>query len=864
MKIVGFEHLHLHSSFSLLDGYGQVEEYCQRAKKINQQYLCITDHGMMAAIPEQIRCCEEHKLSSIFGIELYVNPLQPELKTGETSSDYTKEMSAEEYKRFKKSYHLLAIAYNEKGYSNLVKLSSLAWTKGFYRHPRVNHQQLMAYKEGIIFTSCCYNSEIGQAFDRGGEDEAFTMLEKYMAMFGENFYLEIMLLDFVKQKPYDAFIIKAHQRYGLPIILTQDCHYANPEDSYMQRLMLMIQTRKTLAEIQQKLDDDATADLFELQDQNLWLKSEEELNAKWLSDYQDTIDLDLFNIAKQTTVEVCRKAANVKIDRTIKLPQIPDERDVFKDKIMRGFKERQLPRTREYLDRVLEEYSLITRKGFASYFLLQQMMTDSARAICPKLLGWGDGNDAVGAARGCLGGNSPIVMSDGTTKYIKDVQVGDNVITHDGSVQEVTKTHCYSIENESLVNLKVNYGDNKGITLTKDHLVLCEKVIRPDSYETWAESTKKSRKIIKEPTGNLQWLAANDVEVGDWLFVPRPEIEVNPMDRIIDLSKYCDGGRFWFDSDYCYHETINPITKRRKLVSKINRFFDLDDHWMILMGLFAGDGWLRSDRIDKRSGLNTVDHGVGFCFNSETDIFGKVLLRKKLKELEIYFKETKHKEKKLIQIHAYNFYLKKMFKEFFHHYKYTSQTKHVPAFVFKDTDERKKCFLKGYRLSDGTVRATRAGFSTSSKMLADQVRFLCWQLNIPASNAHYDRIDKRSGTRSVGSVIDVPNVEEISSRQSHVKNVYRNIEGGLLVRVRKKSKIKGVKRVYDISVENNSNYLTNSFLVHNSGGGSLVNYCLGITDVDPIKHDLLFSRFLSPARGGKQMKLRFPEIVLPA
>lgn len=239
----------------------------------------------MGAIPRQIQACEKYGVNPIFACELYINPLQPVLDIGQKATDLTEDMSPEERKDFKKSYHLLAIAYNQKGYSNLVNLSSAGWTRGFYYRPRVNHELLLKHKEGLIFTSCCYNSEIGQAFDRGGDDAGFAAIEKYIELFGkDNFYLEMMLLDFNKQKPYNKFIIKAHEKYGLPLTLANDCHYCLQEDSKMQRLMLMVQTKKTIQEIEQKKAENETADLFELQDQNLWMKSEDELNSKWLSE----------------------------------------------------------------------------------------------------------------------------------------------------------------------------------------------------------------------------------------------------------------------------------------------------------------------------------------------------------------------------------------------------------------------------------------------------------------------------------------------------------------------------------------------------------------------------------------------------
>jgi len=403
-EIIGFEHLHLHTDFSILDGYGRVEEYATRAPKINQRFLCISDHGIMGAVPRQIQACEEHGIEPIFGIELYVNPHQPEVEPGQTMSDYTKDMDETTKKKLGRSAHLLAIAYNEIGYVNLVKLSSWAWLKGFYRRPRVNHEQLLKHREGVIFSTACYNGEVGQAYEAMGEDAAFDVLEKYIEMFGENFYLEMMLLDFHKQKPYNEFLIKAHERYGVPLIVTNDVHYCLETDSYMQRCMLMVQTNKTMADIDRILAENQMADLFELQDTNLWMKSEEELNKKWATMYANSIDYEIFKQAKLNTVAIAEKAKGVKLDRSIKLPKIKDDNQRLKNLMLEGFRRRQLPKNKKYLNRIVEEYELIRKKGFSSYFLIQKMMVDEARRVSPEILGYGDGSQAVGPGRGsCVG-----------------------------------------------------------------------------------------------------------------------------------------------------------------------------------------------------------------------------------------------------------------------------------------------------------------------------------------------------------------------------------------------------------------------------------------------------------------------------
>ncbi len=395
---IGFEHLHRHTDYSLLDGYAKVEEYSLRSKEVGQHYLCVTDHGMMAAVPRQIRACENstskgHKLNPIYGCELYV-------QNAHCSEEDRKNLSPEEMKEQRKSYHLLAIAHNLTGYTNLVQLSTWGWLNGFYYKPRVTHEQLMLHKEGITFSSCCYIGEIGQAFDRGGSDAAEAMLVKYMAMFGEHFYLELMLLDFNKQKPYDKWLIWAHDKYKVPLIVTNDCHYCNQEDSKYQRYMLMIQKGSTIADIEKKQQGEDGQDIFELQDSNLWMKSEREMNEKYLQMYSDVIPLELFESAKLNTVKVCEKAKGVIIDREAKLPQIPDEKVKFAEALAIGMKWRGINRNKKYQDRLKEEFELINRKGFSSYFLIQKMFTDEARRVCPSFLGWGTGHEAVGPGRG--------------------------------------------------------------------------------------------------------------------------------------------------------------------------------------------------------------------------------------------------------------------------------------------------------------------------------------------------------------------------------------------------------------------------------------------------------------------------------
>ena len=398
---MGFEHLHRHSDFSILDGFATVAEYAEYQKEIDQEFLCITDHGTMGAVPQQIAQCDKHGLHPLFGCEMYINSMQPESQTREDTRNFYKTLSEEDQPKFRKSNHLLGIAYTDEGYSNLVKLTSWGWIHGYYYKPRINHEVLKKYHKGIIFTTTCANSEVANAFFAGGDEAGFAMIEKYLEMVDpEHYYLELMMLDFDLQKPYDAFLIRAHEKYGLPLILSQDCHYCRKQHSHNQRLMLMQQNRRTIQDIQAMIDAGKADELFELQDANLWLKSEQELNAKWESDFSTIIDYELYKQAKANTVKVANMAKGVEIDRALKLPKIPDCEIKLWEEALKGFKARGCPKTQKYAARMREEYDLICEKGYASYFLIQKMMTDEARRKGPEILGFGDGSECVGPGRG--------------------------------------------------------------------------------------------------------------------------------------------------------------------------------------------------------------------------------------------------------------------------------------------------------------------------------------------------------------------------------------------------------------------------------------------------------------------------------
>lgn len=785
---------------------------------------------------------------AVHNCEFYINPLQPEVDKKTESAEFRKTLSESDRLIFDKpGYHLLGLAYNFTGYQNLVRLSSWAWIHGFYKKPRLNHEILQKHKEGIIFTSTCGNSEIAQAYLKNYDDQAgFEMIQKYLDLLGkEHFYLELMMLDWKEQKKYDGFLIRAHDKFNLPLIISTDCHYCKKEDSHLQQVMLIQKNRKTLADIQELIDS-GEEDIFELQDSNLWMKSEKELNTMWeTSDYRNIIDYELFKQAKANTVKICEYAAGVELDRTIKLPQVDNANTILLQKVMEGLDERKLPKTQVYLDRLKEEYRLICRKGFASYFLIQKEIVDQAREISPQILGWGDGSEAVGPGRGCLDPEVPILTENGCTSSIKNVQEQEKVLTLDGTFKSVSKVLKYKTKtNEKLLNIKVYYGDAKGVSLTKDHKIYAEKLVRPKNWNNWSESTKKSRKSFEEPKGKLDWYKAEDLSPGDWCYIPDPEVKVWDEYKI-DLKD--NSSRRWADDKFVYNHVLNTNTIK---VSK--RFWHLDKAMAFMLGFFVGDGWTRSSGVSE----------VGFCSHSEE------------KQPLIYLEELlsgfygcqfdwrNSEKKKLIQMIAKSFYFKKLIDILHPRYQHNAHTKHIPDCILNAPKEIVWSYLHGYFLADGSEDENKIKFETTSYELACQIRYLLLRVGLPSSISYDNRKDIREEYKNSREsfVINCPLNERVGSRRDFQKQYnWRKIDGGILVKIREISEIKAPEYVYDLEIKDNHNYQTSSFLVHNSVVGSLIAYCLFLHDVEPIHHDLLFSRFLSPARGGKQMKIRFKQ-----
>ena len=241
---MSFVHLHVHSHYSLLDGFGTPKDIVIAAKEHGSPAIALTDHGSMYGVIEFYKAAKEHGINPIIGCEMYVAPVSRYDKTPGPAN---------------KPYHLTLLALNETGYKNLMLLVSKAYLEGFYYKPRVDHGLLKAYSEGLIALSGCLGGEMARAVLQGEPEKPLETVRLYQDIFGkENFFLELQSHEMIDdQKILNEKLIDLTRAHNIPVVATQDSHYIRKNDAKAQDILLCIQTQTTIdREDRMKFDGD--------------------------------------------------------------------------------------------------------------------------------------------------------------------------------------------------------------------------------------------------------------------------------------------------------------------------------------------------------------------------------------------------------------------------------------------------------------------------------------------------------------------------------------------------------------------------------------------------------------------------------
>lgn len=364
---MSFVHLHCHSEYSLLDGANRIDDLIAKAKEFEQPAVAITDHGNLHAAWEFQEKARKAGIKPIIGMEAYVAPGDRRQRGRAAAGD-------------RNYYHLVLLARDIEGYRNLVKLSSLAYTEGFYSKPRVDRELLAKYNAGIIVSSACMAGEVATHLLADRFDEAKATAEWYANVFKDRYYLEVQAHDAGEQKKLNKEVFKLADATGLKVVATNDSHFLRAEDHDAHDVLLCIGLKKD------RLDADRMR-----YDNGLYFKSAPEIREhfpKRADVMENTLD-----IASQVDVQFTKK---------YHLPAFPlpkgakTENDYLVKLATAGAKERYGAKLADNVKERLDyELGVITKTGYAGYFLIVADFIQAAR----------DRGIPVGPGRGSAAGS---------------------------------------------------------------------------------------------------------------------------------------------------------------------------------------------------------------------------------------------------------------------------------------------------------------------------------------------------------------------------------------------------------------------------------------------------------------------------
>ncbi|HLG65079.1 MAG TPA: DNA polymerase III subunit alpha [Ktedonosporobacter sp.] len=353
-----FAHLHVHTEYSLLDGFSRTKKLVQQAKAKGMEHLAITDHGAMYGAIEFYKACKAGGINPVIGIEAYLT---------EDMHDHSKRFS-DDY------HHLLLLAKNNTGYRNLLKLTTIAHTEGWHLRPRIDKRVLQEHAEGLFVTSSCLSGEIPKVLLKEKIDEAYKMADWYRDVFGpEHFYLEIQehhgIFDDGEPSPQgklNQLLYRMHKEKQIPMVVTNDLHYVDAHDAGSHDILLCVQTGKQLD----------TPKRMRFDSQEYYLKSPQEM-AQLFPELPDAL-LNSVRIAEQCSVDPLAYKAQ--------LPNYPvppgynSANDYLYMLCMQGLQERFGAVTERAKQQLDYEFNMIAQKGFISYFLIEWDFVNYARS----------------------------------------------------------------------------------------------------------------------------------------------------------------------------------------------------------------------------------------------------------------------------------------------------------------------------------------------------------------------------------------------------------------------------------------------------------------------------------------------------
>ena len=337
-----FAHLHTHTEYSELDGLGRIDALVERARKLGQQALAITDHGNLYGAIDFYQAARSADIQPLLGMEAYLAP----------GSRFNREArSASEA-----AYHLVLLAQNNQGWRNLIQLATRAHLEGFYYRPRVDRELLEQYSDGIIVLSGCPSGELHRTLEAEDLVEAQRIIRWYRETFDDRYYLEVQRHDaLARYEPVLQRTVQLSRDTGISLVATQDAHYCEPGDHDAHDLLLCIGTNAALQDEKR----------FRFEGEDYYLTDEQYMLDKYA---------DLPEAVTNTQLLAERCSVELEFGRLqLPEPDIPAGKTPIEhlaDIARAGLDQRRPKAPAQYVERLNYELEVVRETGFAEYFLI--------------------------------------------------------------------------------------------------------------------------------------------------------------------------------------------------------------------------------------------------------------------------------------------------------------------------------------------------------------------------------------------------------------------------------------------------------------------------------------------------------------
>ncbi len=374
MSAPDFVHLHVHSEYSLLDGANRISDLLDACVADEQPALALTDHGNMFGAVELYQKATAKDITPIIGCEVYIaQRSRHEPHSKKKGNGYN---------------HLTLLARDETGYRNLMQLASKSYLEGLHFRPRIDHELLNQYSEGLNCLSGCLAGELNQLFLRGKEAEAEARAVELRDLFGpEHFWLELQRNGIDDQNSANECMHRLHQRTGIPLIATNDIHYLRHEDCEAQDVLLCINTGAKKADEKR----------FRFETDALFFRTREEMGHLF-RDCPESLKATM-DVVDQTDVKLEFGTYHLPVF-TADTGEGPDE--IFNRLLEEGLARKYGTSNQEARERLEYEKRVITELGFVSYFLIVWDLIRWAR----------DNGIPVGPGRGSAAGSMVAYLLD--------------------------------------------------------------------------------------------------------------------------------------------------------------------------------------------------------------------------------------------------------------------------------------------------------------------------------------------------------------------------------------------------------------------------------------------------------------------